>query len=64
MKQYTIHFETGDVKSFFASNDEEAEDILFEDKTLPKNIQLDLNHWDGDKWNHITSMLRISSDKN
>lgn len=58
---YYILSEIGTEKSFYASNDEEAEDIMFCDKRLPKDIQLDLNRRNDDgTYSHVTSTIRVS----
>jgi len=59
---YHIHSENGTEKSFYAENNEEAEDIMYCDKCLPKNIQLDLNRYNEDgTWTHVTTMMKMSS---
>ena len=61
--QYFIHSDEGEIKSFYASSDERAEDIMSSDRSLPKNVQLDLNRLDpiGQKWHHITTRMTVSS---
>ena len=60
--RYFIHSDEGEIKSFYASSNEQAEDIMSCDKSLPKNVQLDLNRFDpiGQKWHHITSQVTLS----
>lgn len=61
--RYFIHSDEGEIKSFYASSDEQAENIMSCDKSLPKNVQLDLNRLDpiGQQWHHITTRMTISS---
>jgi hypothetical protein len=62
--RYFIHSDEGEVKSFHAGSDEQAEDIMSCDKSLPKNVQLDLNRFDptNQQWHHITTQMRMSAN--
>lgn len=62
---YHVHSNIETVDSFYASNDEEAEDIFHSNKNLPPNIRLDLNRFniETNDWTHITSSIRIPASK-
>jgi hypothetical protein len=63
-KLYFIHSELGEVKSFEAYSDKNAQDIMACDKTLPKDIQLDLNQYDPKTgWRHVSSMMTMTASK-
>jgi len=61
--QYFIHSDEGEVTSFYASSDEQAEDIMARLESLPKDVQLDLNRFDPDKreWHHITTQMTMTA---
>jgi hypothetical protein len=63
---YFIHSNEGEIKSFYASSDEQAEDIMACDKSLPKDVELDLNRFDPDKrqWHHVTTQMTMSATCN
>jgi hypothetical protein len=62
--EYQIHSDIGTVRSFIAESDEKAEDILYSDKNLPMNVQLNLNRFDLEsyEWVNVTTMIRISNN--
>lgn len=58
--RYFIHSDEGEIRSFYARSDEQAENIMARDKSLPKDVQLDLNRFDGQHWHHVAAQMTIT----